>query len=263
MTSDDISEIFGPFEGLRSARLKRIVSEIENYADSPIEFSFDPRGTHLFSIEETSRSFAKRYISLQKSIDVLLAVGEVVPAAVLARSLMETVAMGCLFVNDLISLCEAGSKGRFDARVDRYIRGFGEGDVKPVHVMDAIRYLDKVDKIYREHLLEKYGDLFATFIEKIKELAPEKSIEEMAEEAWSAPNIYDFLSEVAHPNSLGTQILYPHESNVGLVDDKIRGRYEFQCAAAVWQGHHLLAHFTRFESFSDIYNERFLQNSTS
>jgi hypothetical protein len=67
---------------LAKERVDQIEKDIRSWATKPIEFDFDVRGTHLYSMEELSRSYAKRFVDFADSIRSLVAADRIVPATV-------------------------------------------------------------------------------------------------------------------------------------------------------------------------------------
>jgi hypothetical protein len=68
---------------------------------------------------ELSYSFAKRCSDFSDAIRTLLKDGKIVPATVLARALIETVAMGCLYLHDMERLIVANDRSRLEGRISR------------------------------------------------------------------------------------------------------------------------------------------------
>ena len=158
MTATEIKKILEGMEELRSWRLNNVYSEVKEWGDRPIEFKSDPRGTQLFSIEVMKRSFCRRFIDLADSAGRLLEENRVVSAAILARAQIETVGMATLFVDEVSRMTQKGNLEAFERRVAQFLGGpvDGGGVAKRVHVMDAMRHLDKLDHAYVEYLWTKY-----------------------------------------------------------------------------------------------------------
>lgn len=218
------------------SRLDQIEHDLRGWADKSITFDFDPAGTDLFSMVELARAYAKRCVDLADSINLLLDANKIVPATVAARALIETIAMGCLYLHDMRRLIAEGDRDRLETRFVRFYAGTKGQTIGPVHVMDAMRHLEKIDGEYVAYLEQKYG-LFARFL---KAIDTSKDTTKDAREVLSAMKNYDLLSEVVHPNGLGTQFLYPHESNDNEKVARARERFRFLSRMAIWQCHHLL-----------------------
>jgi hypothetical protein len=240
-------------------RVEQIERDLASWAEKPIDFSFNPEGTPLFSMEEQLRSYPKRYCDLASAIRVLLAAEKIVPAAIVGRALIETVAMGCLFLHDMARLIESGASDRVEARLTRFFAGMKGAQAEPIHVMDAMRYLEKVDAAYVSFLDQKHG--LQELVEKLRGSSgatDKRSIQEIL----SVLRNYDELSEIVHPNGLGTQFLYPDPVNEGPAVVQARLRFGHAAAIAIWQGHHLLAALNANTDLSQHYRLRFLYNKS-
>ena len=248
-------------DSIKELRRQQIVTVLTDWAEKEVEFSFNANGTHLFSIKELTFSYAKRFVSLSWSIERMLEENNVVAAAILARSLIETIGIGCLFSSDLNKLIEQRDKARFDARMMRYIAGWKDGEVKPVNVMDGLRYLAKLDKRYVEHLLAEHPGILKILRKFVSADLDEKLIKKL-KEGISPITHYDFLSEVTHPNGVGTQILFPDKSNEHLFDDELRERCKSCSLTAIWQGHYLISALEQTEGFDERYRSTFMNDST-
>jgi hypothetical protein len=129
-------------------RIERVEQDLDSWAAKSVDFTFDPSGTNLFSIMELSLSYTKRCADFASSIRLLLQDDHVVPATVIARALIETIGIGCLFLSDVGRLIAAGDRDRLDNRVNRFYTGMKGGSVEPVHVLDGIRHLEQLEKTY-------------------------------------------------------------------------------------------------------------------
>ena len=138
-------------------RVEQIERDLRAWAVKPIEFSFNPAGTHLFSMMELAHSYARRCVDFIDAIRTLIAQNRIVPATVLGRALIETIAMGCLYIHDMQRLIAAGDRVRVGERLSRFYSGFKGQAVEPVHVMDAMRHLETIDGDYVAYLDRKYG----------------------------------------------------------------------------------------------------------
>lgn len=255
MIASEMSPSAVESNSLAIGRIAQIEADLKAWAGKRVEFSFDPSGTDLFSIVELSHSYARRSVDLADSIRLLLGEGRVIPATILGRALIETVGMGCLFLHDMNRLIAAGDRPRIDVRVKRFYTGVKGGTVEPVHVMDAMRHLEKVDGEYVEYLDSKYG-LFALAVEASKRQGAKNSKD--PREVWSALKNYDFLSEVSHPNGAGTQLLYPDSGEPSPQADELRQRFRHASLMAIWQCHHLLNALEGLTTLPDNYKRAFL-----
>jgi len=205
-----------PIENLQLAmeRLAGIREELTGWATAEIEFDFNPAGTDLFSMFELAFGYAKRSDDLCQSIDSLLKTGHIVPATIVARALIETIAMGVLYLAEMDRLIAHGQLEKLKKRLTSFWGGSRHGDVKPIHVNDALRHFETVDAAYVRYLYDKYP-LFGELLASLEE-AGGKS--EPIEKLLSAMSNYDFLSEISHPNGVGVQFIYPQLAGI---DEKI------------------------------------------
>jgi hypothetical protein len=235
-------------------RIEGIERDLVSWATKPIDFEFDPSGTDLFSIMELSRSYATRCADFASSIRLLLRDDHVVPATVIARALIETIGIGCLFLSDMGRLITAGNRDRLDNRVKRFYTGIKGRGVEPVHVLDGIRHLEQLDKTYVKYLDDKYG-LFTKFIETIKKIKPH--IPDLYD-VLSVRKNYDDLSEVAHPNGIGTQFMYPDATNENTAVEMARSRFRHASMFAIWQAQHLITALESSADLADRYRAAFM-----
>lgn len=241
---------------IMTQRVEQIERDLQAWAAKPIEFSFNPQGTDLFSMVELARAYAKRCANFAESIRVLLAESRIVPATIIARALIETLAMGCLYLHDMERLVAEGDLKRLETRLKRFYAGRKGGSVEPIHVMDALRYLEKIDSAYVAYLDNKYG-VFTQIMKVLGAVKPDlegKSFGEMI----SAMKNYDELSEITHPNGTGTQYLYPHEVNETEDVERARQRFRFASLASIWQCHHLISALEKSADLPERYRAAFM-----
>jgi len=236
-------------------RVAGIEIALKDWAGKKVEFSFNSAGTDLFSIHELAHSYARRAVDLVASIRLLVQDQRIVPATILGRALIETVAMGCFFLHEIKRLVAAGHRQRVNDRVKRFYAGVKGGSTEPIHVMDAMRHLEKVDGEYVAYLDGKYGLLAIAAA-----MAPgsEKRAPESMRDALSALKNYDRLSEVAHPNGTGTQFLYPNAGEPSPQADDLRERFRHASLTAIWQGHHLVKALEELDAITESYRRAFL-----
>ena len=258
MIASDAQKILDEVEELRSLRLKNVYSEIQEWCDRPIEFSSDPRGTQLFSIEEMKRSFCRRFIDLADSANRLLKEDRVVSAAILARAQIETVGMATFFMHEISRATRKGDLKAFEGRVAQFLGGpaNGGGIPKRVHVMDAMRHLDKLDHAYVEYLWAKYPVTKAFFnaLDEVK--SPGLEIQELVSRV-SAMKNYDMLSEFVHPNALGTFFIFGQPEDRGPAEERMRELLKGMTGAATWQGHHMITALNAAKGLSAEYFQQF------
>lgn len=198
---------------LARARYRQIEADLRQFAIQELEFDFDLSGSHLFSLMELRQSYARRAVDMVDAVFALLDTDRIVPAATLGRALIETVAMGALFLDDMAACIRSCSKERLEMRLTRFYAGMSGRDPKPVHVMDAIRHLQKIDAEYVAYLDGKFGTF--TAVDRLRGALANGAEVRGHAEVLSMMRVYDELSEIAHPNGTGVQYLYPDPSNEG------------------------------------------------
>jgi hypothetical protein len=237
------------------ARAAQVEVELEEWAKRVPTFDFDPSGTDLFSLMELAYAFSKRAAEFSRVIRNLMADQQLVPAAIMARALTETVAMGCLYLHDMERLTAAGDQEKLSARLMKFYAGVREHDIKPVHVNDAMRHLEKIDEAYFNDLATRYPLLAYAKAARARQAPPAQTADD--EGLPLVSRNYALLCEVAHPNGLGTQYLY------GVPDPRfdgraLRDRLAFLSVAAIWQCHHLMRALTRGESLPENFKAKLL-----
>jgi len=241
---------------LARSRIEQIERDLQSWATKPIAFSFDPSDTHLFSMQELARSFAKRSIDLAQSIRSLIEQDRIVPATVVARALIETIGMGCLYLHEMGRLIALGDRLRLEKCFHRFYAGVKGQSIEPVHVMDAIRHLTKIDGEYIQYIENKYG-VFTSFFKS----ATEEGVVDEAQdwkELMSMERNYALLSEIAHPNGTGIQFLYPDPSNENASVTKLRQRFRSASLTAIWHCFHLLKALEDSDDLPDRFRTAFL-----
>lgn len=139
----------------------------------------------------------------------------------------------------------------------KYIAGMKGRDPGPVHIMDAIRHLKKLDENYLDYLGAQYP-----FMEKMLTSVMGTENEGLdlggVKKFLSVIKLYDELSEVAHPNALGTQMLFPCEDNKHIIYPELKKKFEFYCSSSIWHGHHLLRALGESNDVAEQYRLRFV-----
>lgn len=185
---------------------------------------------------------------------MLLQHDHIVPATVIARALIETIGIGCLFLSDMDRLIAAGDRDRLETRVKRFYTGIKGSNVEPVHVLDGVRHLEQLDTAYVKYLDDKYG-VFTRFMEIIKTAKPDvPDIYEIV----SVMKNYNDLSEVAHPNGIGTQFTYPDPTNENATVKEARSRFRHASVLAIWQARYLINALENSADLSDRYRAAFM-----
>jgi hypothetical protein len=106
---------------------------------------------------QADQSYARRAVDLAASIRLLLRDQRIIPATILGRALIETVATGRFFIHEINRLVATGDRQRVKERVMRFYAGVKGGKVEPIRVLDAMRHFEKIDADYVTYLDQKYG----------------------------------------------------------------------------------------------------------
>jgi hypothetical protein len=246
---------------LARERMKNIRSNLKHWATAEVRFDFDPTGTDLYSIFELSYAYAKRCDDFATAIDTLLEQRQTVPATIVGRALIETVAMGTYFISEMERLVQNGNVESIRKKLTAFWAGSKSIDVKGIHVNDALRHLDKIDAAYVKYLDEKYllFEAFPALIEKQgKDLPP-------LEVALSAMKNYDFLSEISHPNGLGVHFIYPQlggiDTSIKKSADELLDLYKSKARMAIFQCHHLITALERTGELARGYKKAFMDEN--
>jgi hypothetical protein len=245
---------------LSVARIEQIEAEVKRWAEKPIEFTFDVSGSHLFSIMELLHSFPRRCVELSAAIRNELAGDRIVSATILGRALIETVAMGALYVHDMNRLIEAKDVDALEKRFLRYYTGIRGQEIQPVHIMDAIRHLEKIDGEYISYLDDKYG-VFTQFMATLKDTGLDPG-DRSFKDVLSTMKNYDELSEIGHPNGAGTQLLYPAANDDQGMAKRYKSKFRSSSVAAIWQCHHLLRALEKCTDLPERYRAAFMEKAT-
>jgi hypothetical protein len=235
-------------------RIEGIEQDLHSWAAKPVELTFDPSGTDLFSIMELSLSYAKRCADFASSIRLLLQDDHIVPATVIARALIETIGIGCLFLSDMDRLIAAGDRDRLETRVKRFYTGIKGSNVEPVHVLDGVRHLEQLDTAYVKYLDDKYG-VFTRFMETTKKDKPD--VPDICE-ILSVMKNYNDLSEVVHPNGVGTQFVYPDPTNENATVERAWRKFRHASVLAIWQARYLITALETSADLPDRYRAAFM-----
>lgn len=225
---------------IRKARLNQVVAEIRDWAERGWTYQ-DAPNLVVYSVLELANSFPKRANDLIASIRLLALGGRVVPAVILARALVETVAMGRYYAETIERHLQAGDYEKLERDFLRFFMGSKiEGSlIKPFHVNDALRDLEQRDLAYLSYLVAKHPERWSALPDPVSAY----------ENAAGLRMTYDRLSEISHPNGLGTQFLYP--ANDAPDNQTTIAQYRFMTDAAIWQAHHLLVGLKTLHGFAD------------
>lgn len=232
---------------IRDERMKQIMAEIAVWAAQRWAYE-DAPNLVVYSIVELAYSYPKRAHDLIESMRSLMQSDRVVPAVILARALVETIAMGRYFIERMEKCLAEADYPKLEANFLRFYMGskIGDAQIKSVHVNDALRELETVDLGYLSYLVGKYPSLWMRVGSD-----PVQAFKENA----SLLKTYNQLSEISHPNGLGTQYLYPAADAPD--NQKIVAHYRFMTGAAIWQAHHLLTALDRMKNFADRFVSAF------
>lgn len=186
-------------------RNAQIGSELRSFRSYVPGFDFDPRGTSCISLVEAAVSFPKRASHLFDACEDLWSSTHYLPSVVLARAYLETVAMGVHYLVKLESRVGRGDLAAVEALLQRIYRGARHPMISPevesVHVLDAIRSIDRVESRWLDGSLD---GKFRPVIESVVEPVDHKGTCSLG-----LMDCYEHLSEYAHPNALGAHSLFP------------------------------------------------------
>ena len=246
------------FLQLREHRLAEIIQEIQEWSHKPIEFSHDPRDTHLYSIEETKRAYCRRFIKLAFAARKLLEDDQTIAACIVARAQIETVAMAAYFVHEVSRLIRVGDVKRFNAKVKRFIVGTSSGGTgqKRIHVADALRHLQKLDEAYINHLWRRHPTMRILCSEILASREKHVEVTDIIATI-SVTRNYDVLCEFSHPNGLGTFFMFGQPENEDIGQDLARSQLIGLTESATWHGTHMLKALNASVDQSDQYFSRF------
>lgn len=225
------------------ARSNQVIEHVKTWSEKEPDFEFNVSQSHLFSMVELAYSFPKRSRALISSIKIMLASDNLVSSVILSRALTETIAMGVFYLSEMKRLAEKGDLERLEEKFIKFYAGVRDEKIQPIHTQDGIRFLEKIDIAYFTQLSKKYPNL--------KEAADLPSVS----------RTYGLLSEIAHPNGTGTQLLFPASDILGTPHEgkEIKSKLLFACEASIWQCHHLVRALKDFQSYPQIYRNQFLE----
>lgn len=232
---------------IRDHRLRSIMAEMQKWSAQKWVYE-DAPNLVVYSINELAYSYAKRANDLIESMRSLMLSDRVVPSIILARALVETIAMGRLFIEKMEDAVISADFPKLEKYFYRFYAGskLEDAKVKTIHVNDALRELEEIDIQYMAYLVEKSPSLF-----KLIGPDPVQTFKDRA----SLSKTYDKLSEIAHPNGLGTQYLYPVSDAPD--NSGVMAHYRYMTGVAIWQAHHLLTALERFRDFPDRFVTKF------
>ena len=245
---------------LRDDRIDRIFQDLQEWAKRPIEFSSDPRGTCLYSIEETKRAYCRRFVEFSLAARTLLENHQYNAACIVARAQIETIAMGAFFVHEISRLIRAGAIENFNAKIERFLIGSTSMDTskRPIHIADALRHLQELDEAYIAKLWNQHP-IMKHIVSEILETEYDSSTADSVISAVSVTKNYEFLCDFAHPNGPSTFFFWGQPENETVAHDRLRGRLANLTHSATWQGHHMLQALNTADSQADDYFATFGQ----
>ncbi|MCE3234211.1 MAG: hypothetical protein K0Q50_391 [Vampirovibrio sp.] len=233
---------------LIDSRLNDINTQMKNWANRSITFDFDSNGTNLYSILELAYSFAKRFVELSGSLQIMLEQENLVAAAIIARALYETVGMGCLYIDKITTQIEAKDLKLLNENFLQHYTGSCDGEIKPVRITKAIQHLELEELAYLDYLSQKISAM-KSLLELMKEDGKDRPMK----------SNYAFLCELTHPNALGTHLIYGDpvlcEEHIASIKFKIYT----SSTMAVAIGHHLLLALERTNMIPESYKQAFLE----
>ncbi|MBK3661090.1 hypothetical protein JJE66_07480 [Bradyrhizobium diazoefficiens] len=237
----------GDVLGIRDARLNQIIHDIAEWARRRWTAEDSPNLV-TYEIIELAYSYPKRAHDLIESMRALVQADRVVPAVILARALVETIAMGRYFIDKMEKSLADGDFARLETQFFRFYAGsrLGEAKIKSIHINDALRELEATDVDYVSYLVNKYPFLWS--------MSGPNPTEAFTGEA-SLLKTYDKLSEISHPNGLGTQYLYPAADAPD--NSEVISFYRYMTGVAIWRAHHLLAALGGMKTFPGRFVAKF------
>lgn len=220
---------------------KKRLDEIKlNFQElSQVSIPFVPNGKEdqLFKIFELSKGYVFRICDFIEAIELLLDKNILIPTISVSRHLIETTAIACLYFNKLKIAYESDDFQAFDKQFMRFYAGMRNQDVKPIHVLDGIRYLEKIDNKYIKYLQKKHQG-FDEAIDNIAKIHNRKATIDDVTSNLSVMKHYDFLSEFAHPNAAGTHMVYPSYISDFTDHYELIARLKFSCRSSIWMTQH-------------------------
>jgi hypothetical protein len=232
---------------IRDERIRSIIADIKGWSAQKWTYE-DAPNLVVYSVIELAYSYPKRAHDLIESMRTLMQADRVVPAVILARALVETIAMGRYFIEKMEKCVEETDFPKLEASFLRFYAGskLGSASVKAIHVNDALRELEAIDLAYLSYLAAKYPSLWNAM-----GADPVQAFKDNA----SLLKTYDKLSEISHPNGLGTQYLYPAADAPD--NEKVVEHYRYMTGVAIWQAHHLLTALECIKTFPDRFVSTF------
>lgn len=251
MNSDSLTDALRPFaetvSGIKAARLAHIEEQIAEWDGRKLLLK-DCSSMDSYSVLEFAYSIPKRLNDILRAMRPAVQASQIVPVTILGRSLLETTAIGCLFLNRMETSLATKNYAKLASDFIKFYAG-GRVDGNPVkgfHTNDGLRFLGRVDVAYFEKIIIKPTKATPQIAKKMND--------EYRETA-GVIKLYDDLSEIAHPNGLGLQYLYPADDAPS--QEKVRSHYKHLAGISVWHCQHALAALKKFETFDERFNAAF------
>lgn len=231
---------------IRNARIRHIEEEIISLASTEVVFE-NHSSMDTYSILELAYSIPKRAADLIEAMKPCIHEDRVIPVVIMARALLETTAVGCLFCTQIEKKLEAQDyDGLAKTFVKFYAGGRIPGTTKGVHINDGLRLLEKLDLEYLKSLNDKHSML---------NIEPDDSSLDNLHKTIGVMFLYDTLSEIAHPNGLGLQYLYPADDAPS--NKEVKQQFRHWAGSAVWQCNHIVRQLSAFKNFDERYHRAF------
>jgi len=151
---------------------------------------------------EYAVGYLRRCLNLIAATEYLLTKRNTVGAVLLARAILETTAMGCLFIHKMRRRADAELDiTTLKSQFERFVMGDSSSEVKPIHIMDAIRHLEEIDFCHFKSLVE------GTEKQEVKKYLPDYGDAVDLKSLYARYSIsvmYSSLSSFAHPNGFIT-----------------------------------------------------------
>lgn len=242
MKTERIADILTKYKDevsvVRKSRLLQIEEKIQTLAEHQVRLEYCT-STDSYSVLELAYSIPKRAHDIISAMRLGILNDQVVPVVILARALVETTATGCLFYDRMEKhLTNTDHERLAKDFIKFYAGGRLAGSTKGFHTNDGLRHLEEIDLTYFESISQASSQMMELLRDKAGVL-----------------KLYDELSEIAHPNGLGLQYLYPAEDAAD--PKRVKERYRHLVGAAVWQCHHIVRAMESFSNFDLRFNDAF------
>lgn len=241
-----MNEKWEKLDSLKRLRIDGIKNDLKESALTEVKLE-DCNYSETYYLLELTFSYVKRAQNIVESMDILNDSGKLLPLVVLARSLIETVAMGAFCIDKLLAAIDCADYAKLEEQFFRFYAGTrNEANLfRAIHINDALRYLEKEDMFYLTSILSKHTPLTIDTIGGI----------EAVKNIIGITKIYGDLSEASHPNGVGTHMLFPFAD--GFKHEKLSLYFADLGNTAIWHCHHLLSAASRLNQLERKFSQSF------